>query len=331
MPSRDTLSTTNSLTRELILIAVSTQRLCKKAIYLWQFLPKLTLGSTKHRMQGEFSRAVTRQRNPAEPLLRSPAQLRQVFANNLKLLTEHSKSISGLCRDLQINRTQFNRYLAGETHPRPDVLDRICRHFDLDARILLEPLKMDNSGHLVLSQPAETIPPPLMKFDHERLPDGLYKMAWPSTNDPDVIYVSLILIRRTVSGNKTVTFTLAPKYSQSLGLGWEDRKRSVSVRQKLGGFAMFWVHPHSYVSALVYLSYGFRNLPFSYFGFIAITQSPKNGLLPVQPVIMERVDLTFASALAARRSCGDIPAGEVPKVWVEYFRTWAKQIVRPMV
>jgi transcriptional regulator with XRE-family HTH domain len=298
---------------------------------LWQFLLKVTLGSIKHHMQGDFISATARRRHPTEPQARSPAQLRMVFANNLKLLTEHSKSIAALCRDLQINRTQFNRYLSGETHPRPDILDRICRHFQLDARILLEPLKMDNSGHLMLSQPAETIPPPLIKFDHERLPDGLYRMAWPSTNDPDLIYVSLILIRRTPTGNKTVTFTLAPKYSESLGLGWEDRKRSVSVRQKLGGFAMFWVHPRSYVSALVYMSYGFRNIPFSYSGFIAITQPPKNGMLPVQPVIMERVEPDFSAALAARRSCGDIPVSDVSEAWVDYFRTWTKQIVRPTV
>jgi len=282
-------------------------------------------------MQGDDHSAPSRRPKPTGPPLRSPAELRQVFANNLKLLTEHSKSIASLCRALDINRTQFNRYLAGDTHPRPDVLDRICRYFQLDARILLKPLKMDNSGALVLSQPVETIPPPLIKFDHERLPDGLYKMAWPSTNDPHLVYVSLVLIGKLDNGTKAMTFTLAPKYAESLGINWRERKRTVSVRQKLGGFAMFWVHPRSYVSALVYLSYGFRNLPFAYFGFIAITQSPKNGMLPVQPVIMSRVDAGFAAALAARRSCGDIPMDQVPEAWVDYFRTWTSQIVSPVI
>ena len=278
-------------------------------------------------MQGEFITVASSRRKSATPQARSPAELRQVFGDNLRLLTENSRSIAALCRDLGINRTQFNRYLAGETHPRPDVLDRICRHFNLDARILLEPLRMDNSGSLVLSQPYETIPPPLIKFDHERLPDGLYQIAWPSTNDPELVYVSLVQVGRSQTGTKTATFTLPPKYAAGLGLTWPERKRTVSVRQKLAGFAMFWVHPKSYVSALLYFSYGFRNLPYSCFGYVAITQGAKNGMLPVQPVIMERVPRGFAASVKARRACGDIPRGDVPEAWSDYFRTWTQQLL----
>lgn len=68
-------------------------------------------------------------------------RVREVFARNLARLSGGEKSIAALCRAIGVNRTQFNRYLTGETHPRPDVLDRICRHFDRDARILLEPLE----------------------------------------------------------------------------------------------------------------------------------------------------------------------------------------------
>ncbi len=60
---------------------------------------------------------------------------------NLRQLARNAASISALCRELGINRTQFNRYLAGESFPRPDVLHRICAYFDVDARILLEPVE----------------------------------------------------------------------------------------------------------------------------------------------------------------------------------------------
>ncbi len=71
---------------------------------------------------------------------RSPAELRNMFGANLRRLARRYPSVSELCRQLGINRTQFNRYLAGESFPRPDVLDRICRFFNVDARILLKPL-----------------------------------------------------------------------------------------------------------------------------------------------------------------------------------------------
>ncbi|NOD91801.1 helix-turn-helix domain-containing protein [Ruegeria sp. HKCCD4884] len=71
---------------------------------------------------------------------RSPEELRAMFSENLRRLAQQHRSISALCRKLGVNRTQFNRYLTGESVPRPDVLDRICRFFDVDARILLKPL-----------------------------------------------------------------------------------------------------------------------------------------------------------------------------------------------
>ena len=70
----------------------------------------------------------------------SPSELRNTLGANLRELAKSTESISALCRELGINRTQFNRYLSGESFPRPDVLFRICQYFDVDARIILEPL-----------------------------------------------------------------------------------------------------------------------------------------------------------------------------------------------
>ena len=72
---------------------------------------------------------------------RTPAELRSMLGANLRQLADRYPSVAELCRQLGVNRTQFNRYLSGESFPRPDVLDRICRFFDVDARILLKPLE----------------------------------------------------------------------------------------------------------------------------------------------------------------------------------------------
>ncbi|MEM6371330.1 MAG: XRE family transcriptional regulator, partial [Pseudomonadota bacterium] len=46
---------------------------------------------------------------------RSPSELRSMFGANLRDLSQSYPSISELSRQLGINRTQFNRYLAGES------------------------------------------------------------------------------------------------------------------------------------------------------------------------------------------------------------------------
>jgi transcriptional regulator with XRE-family HTH domain len=70
---------------------------------------------------------------------RSPQELRVLLSSNLRVLTK-DRVVSKICKSANINRTQFNRYLTGESFPRPDILDRICRYFEVDANILLRPL-----------------------------------------------------------------------------------------------------------------------------------------------------------------------------------------------
>ncbi|TCT41077.1 helix-turn-helix domain-containing protein [Martelella mediterranea] len=58
----------------------------------------------------------------------------QIFSDNLRSACETFPSIAAICRDIGINRQQFNRYLAGETRPSPYNLGRIARYFGLRAR-----------------------------------------------------------------------------------------------------------------------------------------------------------------------------------------------------
>lgn len=54
------------------------------------------------------------------------------LAVNLKFLCSHYKSVSLVCRKLDINRTQFNRYLSGATKPSLNILKRICDFFGVE-------------------------------------------------------------------------------------------------------------------------------------------------------------------------------------------------------
>lgn len=122
-----------------------------------------------------------------------------MFGANLKHLCRNATSISALCRDLGINRTQFNRYLSGESFPRPDVLHRICTFFDVDARILLEPVdKIATTSGFVMHHPelAGFLGPNVTKVSQELLPDGFYRFIRRSFMDQQKFVEGLVYVYR---------------------------------------------------------------------------------------------------------------------------------------
>lgn len=117
----------------------------------------------------------------------TPAELRTMFSANLKRLASSHSSITDLSRNLGINRTQFNRYLAAESFPRPDVLNRICTFFNVDARILLQPLAEipDGSPHPWDATLAPFLGPGTPT--PEAFPLGFYRATEQSPDDRDAV------------------------------------------------------------------------------------------------------------------------------------------------
>jgi transcriptional regulator with XRE-family HTH domain len=129
----------------------------------------------------------------------SPAELRSMLGANLRQLSQQAESISALCRDLGINRTQYNRYLSGESFPRPDVLHRICAYFNVDARILLEPVsEIAEDGDSVLRDPSvvEFMGGALRDVPESDLPSGFYRFSRRSFIDEALFVQGLIYIYR---------------------------------------------------------------------------------------------------------------------------------------
>lgn len=54
------------------------------------------------------------------------------LAENLRTLVGYGKSVSEVCRRAGINRSQFNRYLAGSAQPSLQSLRRLCDFFGVD-------------------------------------------------------------------------------------------------------------------------------------------------------------------------------------------------------
>lgn len=121
-----------------------------------------------------------------------------MFGSNLRKLAENFVSISELSRQLGINRTQFNRYLAGESFPRPDVLARICDFFDVDARVLLEPV--DNIGRREDLFANNTLRPfmenSVYDVSEAVFPSGFYRFSRRSFIDKEKYVVGLVRVWR---------------------------------------------------------------------------------------------------------------------------------------
>jgi transcriptional regulator with XRE-family HTH domain len=64
---------------------------------------------------------------------------------NLTLLCSYHLSIADVCRRLEINRQQFNKYLSGASHPSRHNMRRICDFFGVtESELLMEPQQFEN-------------------------------------------------------------------------------------------------------------------------------------------------------------------------------------------
>ena len=124
------------------------------------------------------------------------SELRMVFARNLATLVDQERSVSDCARKLRISRSQLNRFLAGETYPRPDILQRLCQHFNTDARILTTPLA--ELIHVAPPPAIGSLLPDLMDglepVPANVLPDGIYAEWMLSTVEMGMVEVHLIRI-----------------------------------------------------------------------------------------------------------------------------------------
>lgn len=147
--------------------------------------------------------------------IRSPAELRAMFGSNLRRLAQRYPTVSGLCRQLGINRTQFNRYLTGESFPRPDVLDRICRFFDVDARILLKPLDdiTASTGHPAASTLTEFLGSGPENLSQTAFPAGFYSVTESKETGQQPSLLGLLYARRLPQC--TLVRSYAPRWAMT--------------------------------------------------------------------------------------------------------------------
>lgn len=130
---------------------------------------------------------------------------------NLKALCSYHKSIAEVCRQLGVNRSQFNRYLNGETFPSLRLMRRMCDFFGVEESEILMPhgqfmelirLKPHESGVRAEPNKIAAIAEDLRigsRRDLDRYV-GYYFTYYNSMSHPGMILRSLTRIYRTRFG-----------------------------------------------------------------------------------------------------------------------------------
>jgi transcriptional regulator with XRE-family HTH domain len=256
-----------------------------------------------------------------------------VFGYNLRLLTAQKGSIAHVARDLEIGRVQFQRYLRGESFPKPHVLARICSYFNVDARILTEALDGVSTILPETAPVAGLAPNMAAAFGYalqgqafavaaDEVADGLYTYWTQDGADSDLVHRKVMQIK-TLNGARVVRM-IHGRWFYPAFVG-PDLRRQRDMRGVLLGIPecfvilMFHAAPSNRVSFLQFV----RN-PLvangAFFGFVALGRAEVAGVARTARVYIEPVLPGFRGILDCARMPLWLRWDEVPRVVRDYLR-----------
>ncbi len=246
-----------------------------------------------------------------------------MFGANLRILSRPYPSVSELARQLRINRTQFNRYLAGDSFPRPDVLARICDFFGVDARILLEPVETLVAKSAMLEGPElNEFLGPASTPSELSFPTGFYRFSRRSFVAPNRYVIGLVRVWRNSEDTCFVRGFEAREALRQQGLSMKRDVREfrgvvlrlengiglvISRRQALTATFNF-LHPVA----------SFENNFWS--GYVARTVPESHEAERVARVVYEHLGTGIAQALNAGRSAGLVEASRIPEFHMRHLQ-----------
>lgn len=239
-----------------------------------------------------------------------PAELRMILGKNLRFLSEGSESISDICRQIGVNRTQFNRYLNGTSFPRPDILFRICRHFKVDANIMLNPIDQSPSKQLPSSPNHDDLLATSIAdrpFDHYLLPDGMYQYWRKSFRQPHKAYQGMALIK-TEGGQKL--WRGYDIHDQAIRSGSNRFSRSSyydgRLYQQFDGFTLILRTHYNNMMNITYFEYGMEWMPDYYSGISVITRRRLPEANRLASTVMRKLSDNFSEWITCARQCGSM-------------------------
>lgn len=252
-----------------------------------------------------------------------PARIREVFGNNLRVLVAQAPSVSQVCRDIGVNRTQFNRYLGGESFPRPDVLKKICDHFDVDARILLQPMDdiLDENARAskLLSVADSMLRYKSMFIDETSLPSGHYLLYRHCYFDQSRISTSLFRVSRTENGFVELEGYMPRKGASRLGLGvtGQGRRLKGNIFDLPNGFAFLMTLNTVPAWHFGMMTRYYLGNPGLYNGMSVSTHNPMRSF----PVLLEQLPDGYSAMLKVRGRLTSLDMQDVPHYVRSFFST----------
>lgn len=238
-----------------------------------------------------------------------------MFGENLRILAQAYPSVSELSRQLGINRTQFNRYLSGESFPRPDVLARICAFFDVDGRVLLEPVDQITNGNDPISNPylREYVGAGAQDVPEDIFPSGFYRFSRRSFVKQTVFMTALVHVFRR--GRTTCMRGFEAKEAmqlQALPISPKSREYRGLVMQQEDGIGLVVSRHNAMTCSFNYLSRvaSFEN---NYWvGYVTRTVPEIAGEVRVTRLVYEHLGNRLQDVLPAGRAAGYCSAEELP-------------------
>lgn len=238
---------------------------------------------------------------------RSPSELRSMFGQNLTQLARGYPSISELSRQLGINRTQFNRYLSGESFPRPDILERICHFFGVDARILLEPVcnlskSFDPLGSDVLK---DFLAPGVNDIPNSAFPSGFYRFSRRSFINGDQFVSGLVRVSRE-DGATFIRGFEAREAMRQQGLPVDAKTREFRglVMLNEDGVAALITRRGAMTSSFNYLNRASSFQNNYWVGYVTRTTRESPTGTRISRVVFEHIGDDLSLALKSARSAG---------------------------
>jgi transcriptional regulator with XRE-family HTH domain len=142
--------------------------------------------------------------------------IRENIAANLKRLVQGHASVSAVCREVGINRTQFERYLQGRAVPNRATARLLCTYFKINENELYrEPTATaaEGSGQGSLRQ---TLYEDMVRPPAPAIAGGTYFTYFSVPDRPDLLMRSVTFVRREA---ELVTFRRLTRWGPGHGQG----------------------------------------------------------------------------------------------------------------
>ena len=149
--------------------------------------------------------------------------IREILARNLRRMCDAEGNIVRICREIPLNRQQFNKYLSGSTMPHPRTLKKICAYFKISESELLRPQEVETPINDLESNSLLNIPQfqeICKNVSSSSLPElnaGIYSAYMVVTTSPIEVACSTIVVK--IKEN-LATFRRLTNYSEPENSKW---------------------------------------------------------------------------------------------------------------